>query len=164
MVAVRSAVRREGKRTIAKRPGQGAEYDLFVDRLMIYHEVNTLWSRHSKFHPTTLTDEPHDDLIDPCLHQRRLRPVEPGRCTFLHDKPRAHKALPLAQHFRMYQELSNLRLIAPDLSETSLTLEQRDLLLNALERSKKRTLAAQRHKLKSGERGARITPNVRGRK
>ena len=158
------SLRQEGKRTRAKRHDKGAEYDLFVDRSMIEHEFKTLWSTQRKFHPNTLTDEAHDDLIDTLLHQRRLRPVEPGRCTFLQDKPRAHKALPLAQHFRMYQELSNLRLIAPDLSETSLTLEQRDLLLNELERSKKLTFAAMRKKLKCGERGERINLEVSGRK
>lgn len=158
------SLRQAGKRTRARRQDKDDEYDLFVDRGMVEHEFKTLWSKQKQFHPNPLTDEAYDDLIDTLLYQRRIRPVEPGRCTFLRDKPRAHKALPLAQHYRMYQELSNLRLIAPDLSETSLTLKQRDLLFNELEHSKKLTFAAIRKVLKCGERGERINLEVSGRK
>src|SRR5690606_29035395 len=79
------------------------------------------------------------ELRDILLFQRRLRPVDPGRCTFYPDEARAPLALPSVQRFRMYQEINNLRWLDDGLQMQELTLEQRDAMAQALESSPKKT-------------------------
>ena len=109
-------------------------YDLYIDRAMIEHEFDELWKKQAKLNPTLFTEKARDDLKDVLLHQRPLKPVKPGRCTFMPDEERAPLALPSTQRFRMYQEVNNLRILREDLKEEALTLEQRDKLVAALER------------------------------
>lgn len=117
----------EGKKRIAK------SYDLYIDRAMIEHEFDSLWSAQAKFAPELFTEEARCTLRDTLLHQRRLRPVKPGRCTLIPEEERAPLALPSTQRFRIYQELNHLRVLDDRLQETSLTLAQRDILAAALD-------------------------------
>ena len=66
------------------------------------------------------------------------------------DEERATLALPSTQRFRMYQEVNNLRILRPGLKEESLTLKQRDDLINALEAHSKRTFTQIKTLLKTG--------------
>lgn len=136
-----NALRIQGKPTRARRGGEANEYELYVDRSMIAEEFDALMASQRAFHPDALTDEVIADLRDTLLFQRPLRPVKPGWCTFLSGEPRAALALPLVQHFRILQELNNLRVVGDDFSERSLTLEERDALFNELEISDKLTFA-----------------------
>jgi CRISPR-associated endonuclease Csn1 len=52
----------------------------------------------------------------------------------LPDEERAPLALPGVQRFRIYQELNNLRVLSRDLSDSPLSLEQRDELATLLEK------------------------------
>lgn len=61
-----------------------------------------------------LTPGQWDELRTIIIAQRPLKPVEVGRCTLDPSEPRAHKALPLAQEFRIYQEVNNLRICEPE--------------------------------------------------
>ena len=108
-------------------------YDFCADRAMVEHEFETLWHRQSRFHPEIFTVTAHAEIKDILLHQRRLRPVDPGRCTLLPDEKRAPFALPSVQRFRIYQELNHLRYTNEDLTESALTLEQRDFAAELLE-------------------------------
>jgi len=114
-------------------------YDLYIDRAMIEHEFDVLWKKQSELNPTLFNDKARDDLKDVLLHQRPLKPVKPGRCTFMPDEERAPLALPSTQRFRMYQEVNNLRILRDGLKEEPLTLQQRDDLIAALEENNKRT-------------------------
>jgi CRISPR-associated endonuclease Csn1 len=114
-------------------------YDLYIDRAMIEDEFDALWARQASLNPALFTETARADLKDCLLHQRALKPVEPGRCTFLPDEKRAPLALPSTQRFRLYQEVNHLRILREGLQEEPLTLSQRDLLVDALEQNARRT-------------------------
>lgn len=109
-------------------------YDFYADRTMIEHEFDTLWAKQSSFNPVLYNKAARNELKDILLFQRPLKPVKPGRCTLLPDEERAPLALPSTQHFRIYQEVNNLRLLTQDLREQKLTLEQRNKIVELLER------------------------------
>lgn len=114
-------------------------YDLYIDRAMIEHEFDELWKKQAELNPALFIEAARADLKDVLLHQRPLKPVRPGRCTFMPDEERAPLALPSTQRFRMYQEVNNLRILRDGLKEEPLTLKQRDNLIAALEENNKRT-------------------------
>lgn len=114
-------------------------YDLYIDRAMIEQEFDQLWKKQAELNPIVFTETARVDLKDVLLHQRPLKPVKPGRCTFMSNEERAPLALPSTQRFRMYQEVNNLRILREGLKEESLTLQQRDELIAALEKNNKRT-------------------------
>ena len=126
-------IKDDGKTKIDK------SYDLYIDRAMIEHEFDTLWAKQAELNPALFTEAARADLKDVLLHQRPLKPVKPGRCTFMSDEERAPLALPSTQRFRMYQEVNNLRILRESLKEEPLTLKQRDALIAALEKNNKRT-------------------------
>ncbi|MER2511924.1 MAG: type II CRISPR RNA-guided endonuclease Cas9 [Nitrosomonas ureae] len=114
-------------------------YDLYIDRAMIEQEFDALWNKQYELNPSLFTENARADLKDVLLYQRSLKPVKPGRCTFMPEEERAPLALPSTQRFRMYQEVNNLRILREGLKEESLTLQQRDDLINALEKNNRRT-------------------------
>ncbi len=126
-------IKDDGKTKIDK------SYDLYIDRAMIEHEFDVLWAKQAELNPALFTKAAGDDLKNVLLFQRRLKPVKPGRCTFMPDEERAPLALPSTQRFRMYQEVNNLRILRDGLKEEPLTLKQRDDLIAALEANRKRT-------------------------
>lgn len=126
-------LREDGKTKIDK------SYDLYVDRAMIEQEFDVLWTKQFQFNPALFNEAARAELKDTLLYQRPLKPVKPGRCTFMPDQERAPLALPSTQRFRMYQEVNNLRILRNGLKEDPLTLKMRDDLINALEKSSKRT-------------------------
>lgn len=128
--------------------GVGAKYDLYLDRSMIAEEFDALWSEQERFHPELLSKDSRDELREIILHQRPLRPVDPGRCTFEPDDKRAPEALPLAQQFRIYQELANMRLSDGPLQQRALTREERDRLAEALQTRPKLTFDQMRRMLR----------------
>ena len=80
-----------------------------------------------------LTPSQWDALRTIIIHQRPLKPVEVGRCTLDPSEPRAHKALPLAQEFRIYQEVNNLRICEPgQRKERPLREDEREILIQIL--------------------------------
>jgi CRISPR-associated endonuclease Csn1 len=126
-------IKDDGKTKIDK------SYDLYIDRAMIEHEFDVLWAKQAELNPTLFTEAARADLKDVLLHQRPLKPVKPGRCTFMPDEERAPLALPSTQRFRMYQEVNNLRILRDGLKEEPLTLKQRDDLIASLEENSKRS-------------------------
>lgn len=113
------------------------QYDLYIDRAMIAAEFNALWAKQSALAPSVFNETARADLKDCLLHQRPLKPVQPGRCTLEPNEERAPLALPSQQRFRIYQEVNNLRILRDDLREQPLTREQRDQIVIMLERPKK---------------------------
>lgn len=113
-------------------------YDLYIDRAMIEDEFDALWAKQASINPVLFTENARADLKDVLLFQRPLKPVKPGRCSFLPDEERAPLALPSTQRFRMYQEINNLRILRGGLKDEPLTLKQRDDLISALEGNSKR--------------------------
>ena len=126
-------VKEDGKTKINK------SYDLYIDRAMISDEFDALWQKQTELNPALFTEAARADLKDVLLHQRPLKPVKPGRCTFMPNEERAPLALPSTQRFRMYQEVNNLRILREGLKEEPLTLRQRNELIAALEQHSKRS-------------------------
>lgn len=137
-------IKDDGKTRIDK------SYDLYIDRAMISDEFDALWRKQAELNPALFTEAARADLKDVLLHQRPLKPVKPGRCTFMPEEERAPLALPSTQRFRMYQEVNNLRILRAGLKEEALTLQQRDDLIKALETNSKRTFTQIKTLLKTG--------------
>ena len=130
--------------------GKKLQYDLYIDRAMIEQEFDALWATQAAFNPALFSEVARADLKDVLLYQRKLKPVQAGRCTFLPEEERAPLALPSTQRFRMYQEVNNLRLLGEGLKEIPLTLQQRDKLIAELEKKSKLTFTAIKTLLKTG--------------
>lgn len=126
-------VNEDGKSKIDK------SYDLYIDRAMVEAEFDKLWAKQSEFNPTLFNEAARDKLKDVLLFQRPLKPVIPGRCTLMPDEQRAPMALPSQQRFRIYQEVNNLRILQAELKDVALTKAQRDIVVEALEESSKKT-------------------------
>lgn len=124
-------VKNDGKSRVEK------SYDLYVDRGMIEAEFDALWERQSGLNPVLFKEKARADLKDCLLFQRKLRPVIPGRCTLVSNEVRAPLALPSQQRFRIYQEVNNLRILKEGLRDESLTLAQRNILVDSLEHNGK---------------------------
>ncbi|MDR0458036.1 MAG: type II CRISPR RNA-guided endonuclease Cas9, partial [Burkholderiaceae bacterium] len=121
----------EGKSRIDK------SYDLYIDRAAIEAEFDALWTKQAALNPAQFNETAREELKCCLLYQRPLKPVKPGRCTLLPDKPRAPLALPSQQRFRIYQELNHLHILGAGLREQSLTLAQRDKLAAELDSKNK---------------------------
>ncbi len=114
-------------------------YDLYIDRGMVEYEFEQLWSAQEKFNPELYNATAKDRLKHILLYQRPLKPVDPGRCSFLPQQKRAAKALPIAQHARIYQFANHLRYLDANNQEVTLTLSQRNIVVSELLKSSKRT-------------------------
>lgn len=117
--------------------GPRLTYDLYIDRAMIEAEFEALWAKQAAFQPSQFCEPAYKALKDCLLHQRALRPVKPGRCTLIPHLPRAPLALPSQQRFRMYQEVNNLKILRIGIPDAPLTHEQRDRVIEMLERPAK---------------------------
>lgn len=133
-LARRNANRQSVRARLRGKSAKDKAYDLYIARSMVSAEFDRLWATQQMLNPAQFTPARGAELRDILLHQRALRPVRPGRCTLIPGEERAALALPSVQRFRVYQELNNLRLVTPDLSEFPLTLGQRDLLVGLLEK------------------------------
>lgn len=114
-------------------------YDFYIERSMVEDEFEALWEVQSRLNPQLYTQEAHDKLKHILLFQRPLKPVSPGRCVLLSEQPRAAKALPLYQYFRIYQDVNHLRYYDEQHNSIALTKQQRDVVVHALIHSGKRT-------------------------
>ncbi|MFT7721661.1 MAG: type II CRISPR RNA-guided endonuclease Cas9 [Roseateles sp.] len=138
--AVRTVRARYREQRVTREDGKprvDKSYDLYVDRAMVEAEFDALWAQQATLNPAQFNEAAHAALKDCLLHQRKLRPVKPGRCTLEPDEPRAPLALPSQQRFRILQEVNHLRLLGGRLLEEALSLEQRDKLVAALEQGSK---------------------------
>ena len=113
--------RRSRGGTIRARLGNG----LYPDRAMVEAELHAIREAQAPRHPDIAPDD-WDALIDTILFQRPLRPVEVGQCTLLPKEPRAYKAYPLFQHFRIWQEVVNLEFAPPGEGSRPLDRDQRE--------------------------------------
>jgi CRISPR-associated endonuclease Csn1 len=103
-------------------------------------------------HPALMTDAARAAIRNAIFHQRPLKPVKPGRCTFLPETDeRAPAALPSVQARIVYETVNALR-YGQGLSKTTpLTRVQRDLVTGALLTGRGLTFARIRKDLKLGD-------------
>ena len=131
---------REQRPVRARRRGVGAKatYDLYPSRAMYEQEFDLLWAVQAALKPG-LSETARDEIRGIVFFQRKLKPVDPGRCTLEPDQPRAPVALPLAQQFRMLQELANLKIVGRDQTSRPLDRNQRNRILKKLAKKPKMT-------------------------
>ncbi len=99
------AQRHERDEPVRSRPGAG----LYPDRAMYEAEFDAIRAAQEPHHD--LSPKQWVELRDRIIFfQRPLKPVEPGLCQLEDGEKRAAKALPIAQEFRMLQEVNNLKL------------------------------------------------------
>ena len=136
------AKRHEQRDTVrARTTADGKEYLLYTQRAMVSEEFDALWAAQAPHHPKACTEEARAFLRDTLLFQRPLLPVQPGRCVLEADEFREPLWSPLQQQFRVLQELNNLRVI-DGLEERQLTLDERNILRDALYRKREMTFGA----------------------
>jgi len=136
----------------ARLQGKGAKagYDFYPERSLVEEEFDALWSAQAEHH-AELTHEAREEIRDIVFFQLPLQPVNPGRCTFEPLEQRAPAALPVAQRFRILQELNHLRAQSPELEERPLTLAERDTLAGHLLKGRDLTFDQVRKKLRLPE-------------
>lgn len=130
--------RGETVRVRLKGAGAKASYEFYPSREMIAKEFEVLWAAQARHHPS-LTEGVKASLHRIIFHQRPLRSPPPGKCALLparnkddiegYRAPRAH---PLAQQFRIWQEVRNLRIAITGQPERKLTREEADIVARAL--------------------------------
>lgn len=139
------------KESVRFRPimkGVSIDYSLYPQRSFAEHEFDAILENQAKYHPTLKeAAEGKGGLRDIMFYQRPLKPVIPGNCTLNPKEQRAPKALPIAQRFRILQDLNHLRVVSQDLADRPLTLPERDKLLAILETGKDLSFDSMRTKL-----------------
>jgi CRISPR-associated endonuclease Csn1 len=126
--------------------GKTAAYPFYPMRAMIEDEFDTIWAAQAGWNQA-LTEDMGRALRDIIFHQRKLKPVPVGKCWLEHGEPRAPRALPTAQRFRIAQTVAHLRVSQTGMPESALDDRQRRLLLALLYEGKDQSLDQVRTKL-----------------
>ncbi len=132
---------------------RGEDGDLYADRAMYKQEfdaIRAIQEAHHSLSPTDWNDLRNGNKsqgFDGIFFQRKLKPVERGRCEFFIEEYRAHKDLPIAHEFRILQEVGNLQYYDGQ-EKYHLSDEQRTILIDHLNTQKTMSFGAVR-KLKN---------------
>ncbi|TAE34612.1 MAG: type II CRISPR RNA-guided endonuclease Cas9 [Alphaproteobacteria bacterium] len=93
------------------RKNMEGTYTYYPMRDMVEREFTTLWNIQQGYHPMQLNDEARDAVHRAIFYQRPLKPQPRGACLYYTMEERAPMALPLAQRFRILQQIHNMRII-----------------------------------------------------
>lgn len=128
-------------------------------RAMYLREFELLWNTQARYYPDILTEQLKTQLNNPVetegwIHkglifgQRKMywKKSTIGKCELEPKEVRCEKSDRLAQQFRLYQEVNNLRLIEAG-TERCLSDEERETLLDYLSTGKERSFDQIRKKL-----------------
>lgn len=136
----------DGKTVRIRATGTDTEaFDYFPERQMLEEEFEFIWNEQKKKH-SILTNKLMLCIKDSVFYQRSLKPVQPGRCTFLFTEERLPKWHPIAQEFLILQQLNNLKLLDGS-HERNLSLSERDMIAAHLMEGKKMTFVQLSRKL-----------------
>jgi CRISPR-associated endonuclease Csn1 len=118
--------------------GTKAEYDFYPTRQMLEDEFDAIWTAQAPHHPP-MTEEARKEIRHTIFHQRELKQPPVGKCSLdpAKDKDdvegfRCSWAHPLAQRFRIWQEVRNLALVETGHRPRPLTKEDGDKIALAL--------------------------------
>lgn len=121
--------------TVARRKDAEKEemgYDFYPDRRHLTEEFDKLWAAQSRYAPDILSDELRDEIGLIIFHQRPLKPPDVGLCLFT-DERRIPSAHPLNQRRILMETVNALRITALGERKRSLTREERDHIVHALD-------------------------------
>ena len=112
--------RHQARQTIRARnhgTGTKAEYDFYPTRAMLRDEFEKIWTEQAKHHEC-MTSDARDEIGHAIFDQRPLKEVSAGKCSLDPAKSsddaegfRCPWAHPLAQRFRIWQEVRNLAVV-----------------------------------------------------
>ncbi|MCP8894562.1 type II CRISPR RNA-guided endonuclease Cas9 [Shinella daejeonensis] len=120
--------RLQGLPVRARIAPDGEGYAFYPSRGALEREFDRIMARQTLFHPELLTDAAIGELRAVVFHQRPLRPVKPGKCSYNPLEERLPKAHPLFQKFRLLKELNELEIVGEDQKHIKLTPEERNTL------------------------------------
>jgi CRISPR-associated endonuclease Csn1 len=120
-----------------------------TDRSMYRDELKRLWEKQSSFDPDRFTSEVYREIEHIIFYQRPIRFMKNrvGKCLLEPTRPRAKRARLESQRFRYWQDLNNLQLEHATGETSVLTLEQKQMIAQALERQESMTWGGLRKKL-----------------
>jgi CRISPR-associated endonuclease Csn1 len=131
---------RDGVRARAQMQGTKASYDFYPTRDLLKDEFQKIWSKQAKHH-ASMTEAAREEIVETIFFQRPLKQPPVGKCsldpaTEPFDKdPEGYRcpwAHPLAQRFRIYQEVRNLEVGETGRTMKKLTKAQGDAVALAL--------------------------------
>ena len=111
----------------------------YTARKMYEHEFEKIWSEQERRHPGLLDVAARKKIFDAIFSQRPLKSQKHlvGKCGFETDRKRAAKATLIAQEFRLWSGINNLKLLPGDGTERFLTDRERRTLYEALKSKEK---------------------------
>lgn len=127
--------RRQEVRVRLAGSGKTEAYPFYPSRELVESEFDVLWGAQSAWNPD-LTEAMRIELRRIVFHQRPLRTPSVGRCWLEPEEPRAPRALPTTQRFRIAQTLAHLRVTSPGEPERALSPKERALLSDHLRKGK----------------------------
>ncbi len=129
--------RRKGQPVRFRNLGAGttAKYEFYPTRQMFEDEFDLIRKAQATHHALR-ADQWESLKEDIIFFQRPLEPVDPGRCLLEEGEPRAARALPVAQEFRMLQEVNNLKVRVGIEPERLLDADERARALQRLRSGK----------------------------
>ncbi|HEU5017500.1 MAG TPA: type II CRISPR RNA-guided endonuclease Cas9 [Pseudolabrys sp.] len=118
--------------------GTKAEYDFYPTRQMLEHEFDAVWKAQAPHH-RSMTEEAHKEIRHAIFFQRQLKQPPVGKCSLDPAKGkddvegfRCSWAHPLAQRFRIWQEVRNLAVVETGQKPPPLSKEDGDKIALAL--------------------------------
>lgn len=148
--------RRESVRARPHMQGAKASYDFYPTRALLEAEFNAIWKSQASHHPQ-MTEAAREEIAQIIFYQRPLRQPPVGKCTLdpatqpFADDPEGYRcpwAHPLAQRFRIYQEVRNLEVGETGQTRRKLTKEEGDAVALTLLQRKEAKFEALRTLLK----------------
>ncbi len=108
----------------------------WTSRAMYEAEFDAIWTAQQPYHSERLTAELKQAVRKAIFHQRPLSSAKGlvGPCQLEPGKRRAPWSLPLAQRFRLLQQVGNTLIQGPDGTERPVTGDERDTLIEHLDR------------------------------
>ena len=129
---------REPVRARNRSSGAKAEYDFYPTRQLLLDEFEAIWKRQAPHYPS-MNEEAHSIIHDAIFFQRPLRQPPVGKCSLdpatSNDDVEGFRcpwAHPLAQRFRIWQEVRNLSIVETGRTPRSLGNEDGDKIALAL--------------------------------
>jgi CRISPR-associated endonuclease Csn1 len=107
----------------------------YTFRSMYEKEFDLLCAKQSEYYPKILTEELRKKIRDEIIFfQRPLKPTDEliGNCELEPNEKRCSRGDWYARKFRLLQDVNNLKIQNSDGSESELTVEQRNLILDEL--------------------------------
>ena len=115
-----------------------ARYEFYPTRAMVDAEFEAIWAAQAPHHPT-MTAEAHDTIREAIFSQRAMKRPSIGKCSLDPatsqddvDGFRCAWSHPLAQRFRIWQDVRNLAVVETGPTSSRLGKEDQDKVARAL--------------------------------